>query len=759
MPGRNWSAWPSTSWPGGLDRSYRQRKGRQSSRAVKGIEDRVRRFLNLFHDVSEGPLKVWDDLKRKRISYDGEEFTEPVAISKNQIMKSLPPQGHGGSVELVPLLVGHTRYLLQNPHANLLDETLKEPGPNTAKVHIAAGEEMAVWKLLHERGIVDWLPLEDVYKDSRGPYLSGLFGVEKANKFTADGLPLLRVIMNLKPINRALKIIKGDIGELPLATSWTQLYLSESETIHVSQADMSSAFYLFRLPETWRPFLCFNSRLDGALIGKEAGAVFVPTCKVLPMGWSSSVGLMQMASRELIRRHSLIGATELRKQMIAPSWFVNLLQRAEGREFWQVYLDNYMAAEIGPKEGDGDRSKAMHAEAVGIWGDRGVLCADDKHIYASQEAIELGVALNGKEGLVGGGPQRFHHLLVVTLLLLGEQRPKVKWVQIVLGRWVFVLQYRRPAMATLSRCWNYARRGEDRRRWWPIVKEELATLLCITPLLHFDLKMKFSDVVTVSDASHYGGAVAVAQGLSRAGHSLCQRASNANMEPEPADLLVISVFNGIGGAFRGYDLAGVRPMGMISIEWDKAARRVTRKAWPQVVEVRDVAEVTQEMVKEWFNLYPRVTHVHIVGGFPCVHLSAVRAGRQNLEGEGSKLFWTLLQLIRWVEAVFGSTAQVDFIVENVLSMDISARREISHWLGVEPLALCPSDVLPYNRPRLAWVSSPVRAGVGISLEQQGDLTRVRMSAAGVPDTAWLEDGWERCCSASHLPTFMKAIKA
>ena len=139
-------------WSGPIPR---QRKGRQSSRAVKGIEDRVRRFLNLFHDVSEDPLKVWDDLKRKRISYDGEEFTEAVAISKNQIMKSLPPQGHGGSVELVPLLVGHTRYLLQNPYANLLDETQKEPGPNTAKVHIAAGEEMAVWKLLHEQGIVD----------------------------------------------------------------------------------------------------------------------------------------------------------------------------------------------------------------------------------------------------------------------------------------------------------------------------------------------------------------------------------------------------------------------------------------------------------------------------------------------------------------------------------------------------------------------------------------------------------------------------
>ena len=100
-------------------------------------------------------------------------------------------------------------------------------------------------------------------------------------------------------------------------------------------------------------------------------------------------------------------------------------------------------------------------------------------MYGSEEAIELGVALNGKEGLVGGGHLRFHQLLVVTLLLLGQTCPKVKWVKIVLGRWIFVLQYRRPAMAVLSRCWNYARKGEDRRRWWPTVREELSMLLLL----------------------------------------------------------------------------------------------------------------------------------------------------------------------------------------------------------------------------------------------------------------------------------------
>eukprot|EP00435_Cladocopium_sp_Y103_P061038 s161_g22.t1 len=476
------------------------------------------------------------------------------------------------------------------------------------------------------------------------------------------------------------------------------------------------------------------------------------------MGWSSSVGLMQMISRELIRRNSQLSATELRRQMAAPPWFVELVQRSEGRQFWQVYLDNYMAAEIGPRSGDGSRSKELHREAVDIWTREGVLCAPDKHVYASQSATELGVTLSGVHSLVGGGPTRFHQLMVVTLMLLAEKCPKVKWVQIVLGRWIFVLQYRRPAMSVLSRCWNYIRKNVDRRRWWPVVQDELSTLLCLAPLLHFDLKMAVSGVVTCSDASHFGGAVAVAPGLTGAGLSLCSRVGKPEMEPHCAELLVISAFNGIGGAFRGYDLAGIQPAGLISIEWDAAARRVTRKAWPQVIEISDINHVNKDMVREWFNMFPRVIRVDIVGGFPCVHLSAVRAGRKNLEGDGSRLFWALLQLIRWVEEVFSPTATVEFVVENVLSMDADARKEISHHLGVEPIALCPSDAMPYNRPRLAWVSSAVHAGPGVRLEHMGDYVRVWMEAAPIPDEAWLDKGWRRCCSSTPLPTFMKAIR-
>ena len=734
-----------------------ERKGAQTARVLENLRGRIQRFLFLFKNGVVCPFSVWDDVTSKRISYEGEEIMDPMPLSLEQITKSLPPLGHGGSVELEPLLVGRAKYLIQHPVEILLDPADKEPGPNRARVHIKPGQALAIWKLLQERGIIEWIPLSTVHCDGEGAYLSGMFGVPKAGKFTESGDPLLRVIMNLKPINRALGIIKGDIGELPSATTWSQLVLDDDETIHISQADMSSAFYLFRLPRCWIKFLAFNNKFPGHEIGASGSEIFVPACKVLPMGWSSSVGLMQMASRELFRRKSTLSATELRRQTLAPPWFVDTLLRSHSESFWQVYLDNFMAAEIGKLHQPGEASQLLHQEAVATWEDHGVLCAADKHVLGANDAVELGVNIHAESGLVGGSGPRIHKLLVATLMLLGQNLPKIKWVQIILGRWVFVLQYRRPAMSVLSQSWNYVKHGQDRRRWWPVVQKELSMLVCLVPLLHSDVRMPFSPLVSCSDASHFGGAVAVAEALGSAGHQLTRRLTESGMEPINAPVLVISAFNGIGGAFRGYDLAGIKPAGLIAIEWDRAAQRVTRKAWPNVIELGDIEKVTKKDVKEWANMFPRVTHVHLVGGFPCVHLSSARAGRQNLEGEGSRLFWNLKRLISWVREIFGETAQVDFVVENVLSMDTSARAQISLELGVEPLALCPSDMLPYNRPRLAWVSTPMLEHDGITLEQLDGYTRVHMSGEGVADEQWLEPGWHRYDSNVPLATFMKAI--
>ena len=195
------------------------------------------------------------------------------------------------------------------------------------------------------------------------------------------------------------------------------------------------------------------------------------------------------------------------------------------------------------------------------------------------------------------------------------------------------------------------------------------------------------------------------------------------LQPLMINVAVVNIFNGIGGAFRLYDVLGLVPAARISIEIDRVANRVTRCAWPGVYEFRAVLEISKETIIAWANTYGFVDEVHIFAGSPCIHLSSVRAFRRSLQGPGSRLFWVLLDIITWLQEVFGSFARVKFCVENVSSMDEAARAEISEALGIQPVKLDPSDSLPFNRPRLAWCSVPLYEMEGLTLAPERDYIR------------------------------------
>ena len=64
-------------------------------------------------------------------------------------------------------------------------------------------------------------------------------------------------------------------------------------------------------------------------------------------------------------------------------------------------------------------------------------------------------------------------------------------------------------------------------------------------------------------------------------------------------VLVVSLFNGVGCAFRCYDLVGVQPMVGISYEINVAANRVTSRRWPYVEIRGDVRTLTEAEIRNW----------------------------------------------------------------------------------------------------------------------------------------------------------------
>lgn len=738
-----------------------RRPGKTHRAALGALRDKIDRFLS-----GEAPKttllfsQVIEEIKERKVSYSGEEIAQPFPISEEQIKKGLPPLGHGGSVPLLPFVRGRTRFLLENPEENLIPIEEREITPVQAKVHVRKGEELKVFELLKSRGIIDWVPHDVPYKTPRGPLLNGLFGVVKPGRFTVDHQPILRVIMNLVPANGLLRVICGDISSLPHATAWLPLVVEDGCELFMSQGDMSSAFYLFSIPACWKPYMCFNYAARGEEIGLQPGGVFHPCCIVLPMGWNSSVGIMQMISREVLLCQGLPPSLELRKGNSLPPWFTLAVTRSSSTTaWWQVYLDNFMSAEL-TREEKADINPTLQAAAMRAWSDVGILTAEDKQVLNSHCVVELGVRLDGLWGLLGASPKRVLKTLWASVHLLASERWDKKLAQIILGRWIFILQFRRAAMGTLSRSWETIEAKWPRPQQVRRLKGEVLALMCLAPLLQADLRMPYDEVVTCSDASELAGACAISAGLTWSGRSLVNFLADQRLHPISRPILLISIFNGMGGAFRCYDILGIAVSGRISVDISKPANRVTRSTWPDVIEYHDITGITRDDVRAWANSFPRIAEVHVMAGFPCVHLSSVRAFRENLSGDGSRLFWDLLTLLAWIHDIFGSYCKVKHCIENVASMDEPARKQISAELDIVPVKLDPADAMPFSRPRLAWCTEELFGMEGVALFTEKDYVRAYVTGPMPPVASWIRPGWSWPASGSDIrfPTFMKAIK-
>ena len=124
----------------------------------------------------------------------------------------------------------------------------------------------------------------------------------------------------------------------------------------------------------------------------------------------------------------------------------------------------------------------------------------------------------------------------------------------------------------------------------------------------------------------------MARKLTPEGRNFLAAAQASDSKPEKAKILVISLFNGIGGAFRAYDLLGIACEGLVYSEIDPSANRVTTRRWPGAENLGDVRSVTTEVIRKLAIRYSGISRVDIWSGFPCVDLSAAKYNRTNLGG-------------------------------------------------------------------------------------------------------------------------------
>ena len=125
--------------------------------------------------------------------------------------------------------------------------------------------------------------------------------------------------------------------------------------------------------------------------------------------------------------------------------------------------------------------------------------------------------------------------------------------------------------------------------------------------------------------------------------------SPAAAQPVQADfaerqprVLLIGLFEGIGGLVASVTRLPVVVISFASAEIDREARRLLRKRWPGLIEMGSVTEIDEAAVRRLASIFaPLVDFVLIAGGSPCQDLSSLNAAGEGLQGSRSSLFFEI----------------------------------------------------------------------------------------------------------------------
>ena len=262
----------------------------------------------------------------------GEEVHVAQSLRRENIRDSLPKEGVAGIVRSWEICKGGFKDFILHP-----EKWLKPIGERVwvkpPRVQVPQDSWREVVEGLLSRKVCGIMPLEEAFKVQNQPILGGLFGVPK-NESTPEGVPVLRLIMDLRPINENFLALRGELSTLPVLSQMFQLHLQPEDGLLISSEDIRAMFYVIGVPESWYKFLCFSRPIPEDMRPPGAVGEYVLHSRVLPMGYVNSVSLAQHLHRQIIMKSfgGVLGAQqEIRRDREFP----------ESNLWFRTYLDNF----------------------------------------------------------------------------------------------------------------------------------------------------------------------------------------------------------------------------------------------------------------------------------------------------------------------------------------------------------------------------------------------------------------------------------
>ena len=391
---------------------------------------------------------------------------------------------------------------------------LEDPKP---RVMASEAEWNKIAGALYQRGLIR--PIDSVAKVDDQRILNGAFGVPKPGKQLDDGRDVLRLIMDFRAVKFNHEDHRGRCEDVNRAPALQHIVLPAGHLLRISADDLVAAFYLFALPKSWSQLMAFQLPVKWSSLGFDKEGTTMVGASVLPMGWSSAVGLMQHAHRRIALRGfpnggaGLLPGLEIRKDAVFPPL------DCDGGAAWSLYLDDMTVIELLEEktakslEGLPPEEQKRLRDAYSHWG---IPVSKDKALERVRKAEKLERSSMERKDC--------------SVVLQRDQWTAYRWQLPSWGmssskegsagsccREVHSLQFRRPMFSILSDVWKEI--GKDRPvcRMGSQVIGELLLLNCLQAMKFTDLKATLSEVVTASDACESGGGTVYSNRLSSRG--------------------------------------------------------------------------------------------------------------------------------------------------------------------------------------------------------------------------------------------------
>ena len=698
---------------------------------------------------------------KKGVDYCGEEIRLAQPIVWESVEASLPAEV--GTLDIRDFCTGGVLHFINHIESTLIPLEDQKLGKAPSVMVKEDGWE-TIARGLVARGLCQIVAEDELYSVNGIPLLNGLFSVAKDE--VRDGIPVTRLIMNLKPWNAISRSLCADVGTLPAITQMGAIHIHDDDILVTSSEDLRCFFYLFGVPQAWVKFMGFGKQLPRSMVPVGEGHKrWFLAGRVLPMGYLNSVGIAQHIHRAVVQRAlgsvKGLGSSiqEIRRDRSFTT-FPNL---------FRIYLDNFDQLQLVDKRTAG-LIEGTPSEMVQHLREQYAQCLLPRHPKKSVEqafkAEVQGAWLDGENGTLCAKPPKVAKYVALALELLGRGTASQRELQVVGGGFVYIAMFKRPLLASLNQIWRMIVESEGTAPWtrkWPRreVMVELVRFVGLCPLAFMDFRQPFDAMVTASDASTTGGGICHSRGLTPYGLAASRSWIRGDIpeEQEFTQLLSIGLFDGIAALRVALDVLKAPVAGHISIEKDSAAQRVVEANFPDSELVDGVEKVTEEMVHGWALRFSNVGLVVIGSGPPCQGVSGLNADRKGaLKDKRSKLFKHVPRISSLVKKHF-PWAQVHQLTENVASMDAEDCETLNKEFELYPWFIDAAGISLAHRPRLYWVTWELLEGEGVEIlwSSSGQLPiqgQVNLMAK-VEEKSFLEKGW--CKSTEKaLPTFTTA---